>query len=195
MSTFANLPTLATYTGLITSQHRERPNFIATLSAVLQGFVDGITTLDSIIEKFDLDLAAGQQLDYVGQWVGLTRYLRTPISGVYFSFDTDGLGWDEGVWWAPGDPTEGAISMDDTTYRIMLKAKVAANHWDGSLEQMNTIYNYILEGTGVVAKVQDNFDLTITIWLSGPVNALFQQIVSEGYIPLRPAGVSISWVF
>jgi len=76
------------YLALITSEHNQKPNFVAVVSAFVQGFADETATISSIIGLYDLDTAVGSQLDTIGLWVGQSRDLLEPISGVYFSFDT-----------------------------------------------------------------------------------------------------------
>lgn len=179
------------YTDLITSEHNKQPNFMAVVAASIQPFVDGLNTIESIVAAYDLDIAAGNQLDVLGIWIGLSRRLRVPIPNVYFSFNIAGLGFNQGVWYSPGDPLEGVISMDDATYRIMLKAKIAANTWTGSLEDANLKLQNIFAGGSVVLK--DNFDMTQEFILSGDApSVLFETLVEQGYIQLRPAGVALA---
>lgn len=182
---------LEDYTDLVTSEHRGKPNFFSMLGMALQPFVDGINVLQSMPSRFDVDSAAGEQLDFVGQWVGLSRNLRTPIADVYFAFDTPGLGFDEGVWFSPGDPAEGVIMLDDVTYLLMIKAKIAANKWGGSLGEANSFLLEIFPGADV--QVKDNFNMTQTFIISGTApSVLFEQLVSQGYIPLKPATVGLT---
>src|SRR5690348_17170401 len=103
------------YTGLITSEHADKPKFMAMVAAVAQCAVDQMTLLQSMPTAFDLDAAVGVQLDAVGIWVGLNRNIAVPIDNVYFSWDTAGVGWDQGVWKQPGDPDNGITRMDDGT--------------------------------------------------------------------------------
>lgn len=179
------------YLDLIPPQNGDKLNFLSMLGMALQPFVDQQNVLASMPAKFDLELAGGEQLDFVGEWIGLGRRLRAPIGGVYFAFDTPGLGFDEGVWFSAGDPAEGIITLDDTSYRQMLLAKVAANVWDGSLGQANELLLGIFPGADVVIK--DNFDMTQTFIISGtPPSVLFEALVEQGYIPLKPAGVGLT---
>ena len=62
------------YTDLITSQHAVRPNYMATIAALVQPIADEVTLLKGIPAGFDLDAAVGEQLDFVGQWVGHRYY-------------------------------------------------------------------------------------------------------------------------
>lgn len=177
------------YTGLITSEHRGRPKFLALVEGSIQPSVDLQRLLLSMTTGvFDLDIAAGQQLDFIGQWIGLGRRLSLPISGVFFSFDTPGLGFDQGVWFNSSYASEGITSLDDGTYRIMLRAKAAANQWDGSLGDANAKLAEIFTGGSV--EIEDNFDMSITINVAGDApSVLFEELVAQGYIEFKPSGV------
>jgi hypothetical protein len=134
------------YTGLITSEHADKPKFNAMVSAVAQCFVDQQNALGTFIPSFDLDEAVGDQLDTLGAWVGISRRVRTPLTGVYFSFDMAGVGFDQGVWQGPFDPSTGITLLDDDTYRLLIRAKIGANHWDGTLASSAAILNLIFQG-------------------------------------------------
>lgn len=144
------------YTGLITSQHANKPKFMAMVAGVSQPFVDLLSVLASIPASYDLDNAIGDQLDVVGEWVGISRNISTPLA-VYFSLDTSGLGFDQGSWQGPYDPSTGLISLDDDTYRLLIRAKIGANSWDGTLGTSAAILNSIfgssesLQPSGIVA--------------------------------------------
>lgn len=137
------MPSTDDYVDLVTNQHRDKPNFIATLRAMTQGFVDGLIALLALPPAFDLDTAVGDQLDAVGLWVGITRRVSVPISGVYFSFDDATLGFDAGVWYGAGDPTEGLVDLDDFTFRLLIRAKIGANRWDGTKGALLAIINAV----------------------------------------------------
>lgn len=184
------------YSGLITSEHADKPKFMAMVGAVAQCFVDQIGLLQSMPDAFDLDKAVGAQLDAVGLWVGLGRNIAVPISNVYFSWDIAGVGWDQGVWKQPGDPDTGITTMDDDTYRLILKAKIGSNHWDGSMEKSVPILESVFAISGAQARIVDNHDMTMTIIIiGGTLSALSQALISQGYIPLKPIGVSVDYAF
>jgi len=87
------------YLNLITSEHRQKPKYVAMAEFTAEVYVHIQDVLTSMIPKFDVDTAVGDQLDIIGIWVGVSRNVRIPISGVYFSWDGDyTVGWDFGVW-------------------------------------------------------------------------------------------------
>jgi hypothetical protein len=180
------------YTGLVTSEHAEKPRFMAMIGGVAQAFVDIQNQLAATPQKFDLDSAGVVQLDAVGLWVGVTRNVNTPLTGVYFSLDTSGLGFDQGVWQGPFDPTTGVVSLDDDTYRLLIRAKIGANSWDGTLATSAEILNSIFDG-GTFVFIQDNGDMSITYGIAGNVpSAIFLALLRGGYIPLKPEAVHIN---
>lgn len=186
---------LTDYTGLITSEHNQRPKFMAVVAALAQPMVDLINVLGSMPAKFDLDVAVDAQLDDVGRWVGISRHVSVPLTDVYFSLDTDGLGFDQGVWKGPFDPDTGLTDLDNDTYRLVIRAKIGANHWDGTMESTVAILNSIFSGDTHVF-IQDNQDMTMTIGVSGtPPSAVFlAALLKGGYIPLKPEGVRVDLV-
>ncbi|NML34959.1 DUF2612 domain-containing protein [Paraburkholderia antibiotica] len=199
------------YTALITSEHQAAPNFMAMVAAVSQCFVDQINVMQSIPAAFDLDTAVGVQLDAVGLWAGITRQVRAPLN-VYFSLDTANLGFDQGSWQGPFDPPGGLVSLDDATFRTLIRAKIAANSWDGTIPGAAAAYAnlfttpgaFVLDSSvldsGVLTPVsfifiQDNQDMTMTVGISGAIpSAVLRSLLSGGYLPLRPEGVLANYV-
>ncbi|QEE24596.1 DUF2612 domain-containing protein [Rhodanobacter glycinis] len=186
---------VSTYTDLVTPQHSDKPRFMAMLAAVAGAFVDQQNLLASLPAAFDIDQAIGAQLDAVGEWVGLARSVKVPIDNVYFAWDTAGVGWDEGAWKRPSDPAAGLVLLDDTSYRLLLRAKIGANHWDGSMEDSVSILQDIFLPSGLMPVLTDNQDMSMTISLSGyQISALSRALIVGGYIPVRPVGVEVDFV-
>lgn len=184
---------ISDYTALITSEHSDKPRFTATIATLAQPLVDQMNVLQSMPGKFDLDNAVGAQLDDVGLWVGVSRKIRTPLTGIYFSFDIDGLGFDQGTWKGPFDPDTGLTVLDDDTYRLVIRAKIGANHWDGTLESSAAILNSIFAADTHVF-IEDHQDMSMTIGIAGKVpSAVFLALLAGGYIPLKPEGVRVTY--
>lgn len=182
------------YTSLITSEHNDKPLFMAVVVALCQGLVDVGNRNIGLPDDFDLDGAVGVQLDAVGLWVGISRVLPIPITGVYFSWDDTTLtGWESGIWQGPFDPSSGLTSLPDDQYRLLLRAKIAANHWDGSLQAAEAIWNFLFGGSPEII-VQDNQDMSMTVAFYGPpLSAVQQALLLGGYFPLKPSGVRVNY--
>lgn len=183
---------LTDYTSLITSEHADKPNFMAMVSLLAQWAVDRRNLLASIPGLYDIDTAVGQQLDRIGEWVGISRNLSLPLGNVYFSFDATGLGFDQGAWQGPFDPTAGLVALPDNQYRILLYATIAANNWDGTVPGAYVAWNTIFSTLGYSILIQDSQDMMMSLVLLGPVpDAVTLALFTGGYLNLRPAGVGI----
>lgn len=181
------------YIALITSEHADKPLFVAVIRALVQPAVDSMNLLQTFPDLYDLDAAQGTQLDAVGLWVGISRQLRIPLTGVYFSWDdVPLLGWDSGSWQGLYDPTTGLTSLPDDEYRQLIRAKIAANRWTGGVYDAEAIWAQVFAGTGREIIVQDNQDMTMTVGFVGaPLTAIQQALLTGGYFPLKPEGVRI----
>lgn len=180
------------YINLVTSQHADKPKFIAMLELLLAPFVATQNLENNYPTLYDVDVAIGNQLDVVGIWVGRSRYVAIPLVGVYFSWDTSGVGWGQGSWKGVFDPSSGLTRLPDGPYRTLLKAKIAANHWDGSIPNAYEVWETAFGNQSQII-IQDNQDMSFTVAIFGlPLDAVTLALLTEGYIPLKPEGVRIT---
>lgn len=180
------------YVALVTSEHQPRNRFIASLRAIVQPFADQIVILNRLPTLFDLFTAVGQQLDFTGQWIGPTRQLQVPITDVFFTWDTASLGWNQGVWLGPFEPSTGVVSLGDDLYRQLLIATVAANTWDGSIPMAYTSLNDLF--APLTVKIKDHGNMHMTLTLSSPPDAVTAALFTSGILALRPAGIAANYV-
>lgn len=160
---------LSYYLNLLTSQYRLSPKFQQWLSLALQPIDDLTTCLTTFTANFDLDWAIGQQLDICGVLIGCSRTVAFEPTG-------------------GGSPV-----LDDSTYRILLKARIAWNQWDGKIASMYPIWKSLFSSGNII--VHDNQDMTATIILSGTFTSIIQDLITNGYIVPRPEGVQYTYSF
>lgn len=181
------------YTRLIKGYPYDKPKFEQTIEKSTQFYVDIQAFLAKFPEHFDLDKARGQQLDILGEWIGRNRYLPTPISGVFFSFDDPELGFDQGNWLGRFDSETGLSALDDDTYRIILKAQIAANNWNGTNESLSELLKLFFSDQYKIF-YRDNQDMTMEIAVvDGVMPALLLSFLLTMDIPFKPAGVRIKY--
>lgn len=179
------------YLDLIPAENREQPDFTAMIAADVATQVQVQTLMEEMVPLFDVDTAVGQQLDVIGQWVGFPRTLNITVSGVYFTWDdVDATGWDFGIWQDPTQP--GAITvLPDDVYRNFIKAKIAANHWDGTTDGAYEVWDSVF--TEVSILIIDGLDMSYKIaFVGGTLDSLTVAVILGGYLPLKPEGVRIS---
>jgi hypothetical protein len=187
---------ITAYLGEVASEHNLQPKFMDMLVALLQPFGDTTWLESQFYLYYDLDLAIGAQLDAVGEWVGRTRNLPVPINA-YFSWNTDGLGWNEAVWKRPFDPDSGFVVLPDEMYRILLHAVILANHWDGSIPGAYAawapIWNNLYPDYTFV--IQDYGNGSMAYGLIGPKapDPIMMGFFTFGKIDTKPAGVKLDY--
>jgi hypothetical protein len=187
---------MSTYTYLITSQHRGKPKFESLVNLDTAAFSEISEMLTTVPGKYDLDTAVGVQLDTVGEWVGLSRYISTELPNVYFSFDDASLGLDAGLWKGPFDPTTGISRLDDESYRLALRAKIGANHWDGSVETLQSILDQVFTGYDTSVFTGDHQDMSMSFYMVGATPPpIIVALLTGGYLAVKPFGVSILGYF
>ena len=155
------------YLKLITSEHSVRPKY----AEYVKTFLDMISPSVDIYNDFDvlfaLDYAAGDQLDKLGELVGIGRQL--PIV-------------DERI----------PATLDDEAYRLVIKAKIYKNHWDGTRKGLQDIFDAFFPD--VQYDIIDNQDMSYTVTLIDPeADSLFVGLIMNGYILPKPSGVSVDY--
>ena len=83
--------------------------------------------------------------------------------------------------------------MDDETYRTLLKAKIALNHWDGTLFSIEQKWVSIFPDTRIL--IVDNQDMTMNVSVLGNISELIQDLIEHDMIIPRPQGVMINYAW
>ena len=189
--------TINDYLNLITSAFRQKPKFTATVALDVTVQVRVQDLLKSMIPLFDVDVAVGDQLDIIGKWVGISRNIAVPIpaTGVYFKWDgvDPNVGWDFGSWQDTNQPVD-ITSLPDDAYRTLIRAKIAANRWDGTTDGAYEIWGQVFPQFTIL--IQDNQNMTYALAIvGGTVDSLTLALLTGGYIPLRPEGVLVDYYY
>jgi hypothetical protein len=162
---------LGYYSGLLTHQYTlpNSPKLNALLYVLLKKFDDVSQVLVQMDTALDLDAAVGAQLDMLGETVGAFRTVNfQPTGGV-------------------------SPVLDDATFRILIKAKIAQNQWDGTLPSLYPIWARLFPAGQIV--IIDNQNMSATITLTGAFTSILQDLITHGYIVPRPEGVNYTFVF
>lgn len=185
------------YTELIAGAHRNKERFTEWVYALTDPLNLAREKLIKMQTQFDIETAVGDQLDAVGVRVGISRILPVKLTGVYFALDDDGgVGLDLGIWKGEFDPDDGLISLDDHTYRAVIKSKILMNHWDGTNETLHDFIDAVLGYFGVSGKIVDLQDLeTMRVALNLSPDTTPQvvyELLSRRIIDVVAAGVALS---
>jgi len=159
---------LQTYLDLLAPQHRSQPKLKAWLTATLTPFVDAQTCLSVMQGVFNLDTAVGVQLDTIGAYLGAPR--------------TVGFQPSDGV----------SPILTDTYYRLVLRAKILSNQWDGTREGYENALKLLFSTYPIV--IVDNMNMTIDIAIIlGATDNLIADLLANGYLFPAPAGVTVNF--
>lgn len=144
----------------------ERSRFAEFLLMCLRQGIENGNLLESFPEAFDLDLAVGKQLDCIGAIVGADRVLPFAVVG----FD-------------------GVLGDDD--YRLLIRAKIAANMWDGTNESLARILRDVFSKYGF--SFEDSQNMTFAYQIRGDFSDIQIQMIRGDLIAPRPAGIGVEY--
>lgn len=156
------------YLDLFTSQYQGSPKLLKWAQVVLQYFDDCFACLNTFDKSFDLFTAVGAQLDILGTIVGVGRTV---------SFQ----------------PTVGSPTLGDDDYRLLVKARIAFNQWNGKIDSLQAIWLQLFPSGNIA--VIDGQNMSMTVALGGLFTSMQADLIRNGYIVPRPEGVLINYIF
>ncbi len=152
----------APYLKLITSEHYPRPKFRKYVETFIEEINPCIQVYNQINALFNLDIAMGDQLDKIGELLGVTREIPLKLPS-------------------------GTI-LEDHFFKKVIRSKIYKNHWDGTREQLNNIMDALFPGTNW--DIVDNQDMSVDIFLDNrKLNTVDQLLLENGYYIPKPVGV------
>ncbi|WP_163554799.1 DUF2612 domain-containing protein [Klebsiella pneumoniae] len=184
---------MSKYTDLITNYHAGKPKFVDHVDLSTRPLIDDSAATAGLITAFDVDTAVGDQLDILGKWIGVSRSVAAPITGVFLEWDKDRVGWDQGIWLSPYQSTDALTYLSDDVYRVVLKARIGINNWNGQNGTLPDILETALAGTGIKLVILDNQDMSVSVlivvnyeeMMSEIDRLIFDSAINHGpYIPL-----------
>lgn len=212
----ANLPD---YLANLPALHRDKPKFAATVKLLSGYYADCAKVAASIPGLYDLDNAAGVQLDAVGQWVGQSRNIPGVVVGAFFGFligtgaegDPSGVAYPTptpfgeegsfdtawGPWYESGSLATPNITLDDPTYKRILRARIirntvnsgAANQWGGVSGYLLQIANIVFPGG--TKSLSYGGARVVTVYLGRALTPLETAIIAATDIFPRAAGIQL----
>lgn len=152
------------YADLLIIQYHGKPKARSMIEALVdQALMSQLP--QKMEEAFNLETAAGKQLDILGLRLGVTRnvYLRS------------------------GEP----VTLDDTDFRTFIKlqaARMALNA--GLFDMQNLLINFFQSSIRVI----DNENMTLDYFVFGESSTLLSVLIKQDMLP-RPTGVAINAVY
>ena len=157
-------PDIKRYLDRTESQHIIRPKYVAAVTALLEKLDAAHGIAKDIPALFDVATAVGEQLDVLGEIVGVKRK-AIPL---YVPNVTD-------------------VPNDDL-YRIIILSKIIQNNWDGTNEGFYDIWE-ATAATLFPVIYNDNQDMSIDVTILGEVDDHIADLIAYGDIIPKPMGV------
>lgn len=189
------------YESLITSEHNQQPKFMATVKNLVQPLANLYDLLMTAYADYDVDWAVGKQLDVVGEWVGVTRFVPFVLVLDYFGFDEgfaymktfgeEGLPYIGARFMEEGEQYSGVSTLEDPEYRLLLKAKIVKNQSRGTYSDVLQALAFLFN---IGCSITDNGDMTFNIYIGRPLSTTENSLITNLDILPRPAGVRIGSV-
>jgi hypothetical protein len=84
--------------------------------------------------------------------------------------------------------------LPDEQYRTLIKAKIAANNWNGTTDDAYRVWDALF--TNITILIQDHMDMSYDLaFVGGIVDSLTFALIQYGYIALKPQGVRVNQYF
>lgn len=204
------MPTVAEllnyYINLIIIQYYDKPKMRDTISLLVEQALADNVTFD-VRDGFDIDTAVGQQLDWIGKYVGIARFYQGQnFEGVLFSFVTylndtptaEQTGFStfadfetkEGSWIQYSDVVSGSLSLSDDDYRVILKLKILQNNINHSHKAID---DGLFEFFGTDIRAESTGDMQMLYFVPASLTAIMQVAIDKDVLP-RPMGVGIGYL-
>lgn len=155
------------YIDLITSEHYNKPKYKSYVKKFLDMLSPVVDCYNEYNILFVLDTAVGNQLDIIGDLVGIGRNLPTDNENI-------------------------PSTLNDDYYRRVIRSKIYFNHWDGTRESLENIIDSVFPG--LAYEFVDDQDMSYEITIIDPESdPVVVALLEEGYILPKPSGVRVNY--
>lgn len=196
-------PFTTEYALLLIKQYFSKPKARAEIELMIGQFEKVYEILRQFPDKFDVDLAVGDQLDKVGKIVGISRNVAQVLAKIAFGFDdnANAKGFankfgvvDAAPFYDKFTPPYTDQQLNDFTFRRMIKAKIAVNNTSAFMasDERTSIQQVIQQAFNGEAYVIDKKAMTLWLYVSPSVNLDQLRLILALKLLPKPQGVRYS---
>ncbi len=174
----------------IYAQYADKPKAVAWYN-ITPNIADEINNVyEAIRNSYDIDANEGEQLNVIGRIVGIDRSFESQVfyePDTYFGADNDAsqFGGIDSQFESVGDTISSEVS--DAIFRVLIKAKIAKNNSDASLDGIVHALSYITNSSPI--RVIDNEDMTFSVSFGTALTDIEKFVFNTFDIIPRPQGV------
>lgn len=161
------LDTNEEYLKLITSEHYNKQDFIQYVLSFLDMVSPSVDILNEFETIFNLEDAVGDQLDKLGNLVGISRELPKEIEDV-------------------------PSILSDASYRKVIKSRIFMNHWNGTREELEVILSNIFPDLPYEIVDDQNMEYAVSI-VDPTLDDESRALIENGFILPKPSGVKCTY--
>lgn len=178
------------------------------LQLLLDEKIELQSTFKDLMQLRSLDTATGVNLDVIGEIVGQERTLLNvdifeffgfqgvPNAGSFGDVDYPQVG---SIFYDSNNPRFGNITLDDDTYRIFIRAKIAKNVTRVTPEDIMSFANSIFSTTG--STIQDEGFAAYTLLIGKELSSFERSLLRyvnktnnyTSYLVPKPIGVRVNY--
>jgi hypothetical protein len=146
--------------------------------------------LQAIRTGYDIETASGHLLDVVGRVVGQPRPIIVMTEYEVFAYQgtINAAPYDVAPYVGPTENS--AVPLPDEYYRQLIRAKIARNVSDGSIDSIITLTEFVL-GFEVVALI-DNEDMSFAMVFEREPDEIETLLIEDFNIIPKPQGVAFT---
>ena len=186
--------------GLLLSQYENSQNLQHYLMSIVNPLEVIKYDFEQIVRLKDIEKMAGDQLDMVGEVVGLERVIRgaspTGFFGYYEHSQSDVLGderdrpnLDGGIWKSEFDKGGSDFHMSDEFYRRSIRARIIKIHSKCKMEDIYQFVSLILNSDTIEIK-EDN--KVIHVRYHGKLGVAMRAVLAIMLPEMRPTGIAMT---
>lgn len=174
------------------AQYRDKPTAIG-LSGIPLDFRQQIVAAANFVrDSYDIDSNSGEALNVIGRIVDRDRsFIENRKFTVYECNDVGDF--ECGDESAQCSATSAGVDSDlsDKYYRYLLRAKIAKNNSDASIDDILTIVNTAVPSINALRLI-DGENMTFSIEFYGVIDAIARDLLISGELIPSPQGVKFS---
>ena len=174
----------------IYAQYADKPKAVAwyNITPNIAEEIDNV--YEAVRNSYDIDANDGEQLNVIGRIVNIDRSFESQVfyePDTYFGADNDAsqFGGIDSQFESVGDTISSEVS--DAIFRVLIKAKIAKNNSDASLDGIVHALSYITNSSPI--RVIDNEDMTFSVSFGTALTDIEKFVFNTFDIIPRPQGV------
>lgn len=169
------------------NQYRNRPKIVSWYDITRDISDELCNGFNQIRTSYDIDTAGTAELDIIGRIVDVSRSYESTI-------EFDAIEWGDASSQFGGQNIQfrattviESETVSNTVYRLLIKAKIAKNNSDATLDGIASALNFIVSVDDI--HVIDNENMTINVVFGSELSIVERFVLDTFDIIPRPQGV------